>query len=59
MKEHKYAKYRPEWCKHPPFNGIDYCWGLALAVDNGTPKENIFFEDKCKTCDMSDYYEET
>ena len=42
MKEHKYTKYRPEWCEHPDFESIGYCWGLAVHADNGTLDE--FFE---------------
>lgn len=46
---HPYTKYRPRWCNHPPFQGANYCWGLALDVDNGgsTP-----MNERCKGCDL-------
>jgi hypothetical protein len=51
---HKYSKHRPPWCNHPPFKSIDYCWGLALAVDER--KKIKFLKDKCSDCDQSKYY---
>lgn len=54
--EHKYNPYRPEWCCHPPFDGVDYCWGLACCVDDG--KLEDFLKDKCKICEYSKFYEE-
>ena len=52
--EHRYTKYRPDWCHHGPFRGMDYCWGLASAVDAGTLED--WLEGKCETCDCSDFY---
>jgi hypothetical protein len=54
MTDHKYSKYRPPWCNYPPFESMDYCWGLALAVDRGILPG--FFEHKCCDCDMSKNY---
>lgn len=56
MKEHKYTKYRPEWCEHPDFESIGYCWGLAVHADKGTLDE--FFKDKCALCDCSKHFDE-
>jgi hypothetical protein len=54
MKEHLYTQFRPYWCKHPPFESIDYCWGLALAADKGALLE--FYKDSCDTCDLSKFF---
>ncbi len=49
----KYQKYRPEWCKHPAFrDGHDYCWGLAIAADEGQKEVNRFYKYRCPTCEF-------
>ncbi len=53
-REHKYTKYRPKWCKHPTFESIDYCWGLAVCADN--KKLDEFYKSKCTTCDLSKHF---
>ena len=55
MKPHKYTKYRPAWCQHPPFESIDYCWGLAVAVDE--KKLKSFYGQKCELCDFSKHFD--
>ena len=50
-REHTYTKYRPDWCNHSTFESIDYCWGLASAVDR---KElGKFLKKRCRDCDLS------
>ena len=53
-REHTYTKYRPMWCNHPQFQSIDYCWGLAVAVDE--KRLTKFKANKCKACDMSNNF---
>ncbi len=54
---HKYAPYRPQWCRHPDFRGsLDYCWGLANAVDDDKLEE--FLANKCDDCEFSKFYKE-
>ena len=54
MKEHKYTKYRPKWCRHGKFNGMDYCWGLATEVDKAIKNNEEFdMEEFCKNCDFN------
>jgi len=55
-REHTYTKYRPKWCQHPPFESCDYCWGLAVHVDE--KKLNHFLKKKCSNCDLSKFYRE-
>lgn len=55
VREHTYSKYRPKWCQHPPFESINYCWGLAVAVDENKTKE--FLKNKCRGCDLSKYWD--
>lgn len=50
MKEHKYTEYRPKWCGHCPFDGMDYCWGLAEKVD---AKDLTTLKMFCKNCDLN------
>jgi len=54
QKEHKYTRYKPEWCQHPPFHSAFYCWGLAVHVDDGTLED--WLKQKCETCPESKYY---
>ena len=56
MSTHKYTKYRPPFCRHPPFESIGYCWGLALAADE--KRVDKFLAKKCSDCDESRYYKE-
>lgn len=57
MRTHEYTKYRPKWCKHPPFISINYCWGLAVAADSNLLKE--FLKDVCLSCELyKDFKEE-
>ena len=52
-KEHKYTKYRPKWCNYPPFEGINYCWGLAVSADEHTLRK--FKTNKCRMCEYSEF----
>ena len=54
MKIHPYQFYAPPWCMHPPFESIDFCWGLAISVDKNTLTE--FFKERCDTCDLSKHF---
>ncbi len=49
MKPHKYTKYRPEECNYPVFRSIDYCWGLAGAVDEANKDQ--FIKRHCPECE--------
>ena len=49
MKSHKYAKYRPKRCMHPEFEGVCYCWGLALHIDNEGKPEDM----DCEGCEYN------
>jgi hypothetical protein len=55
MKPHPYTKYRPPWCKHPPFEGINYCWTLAVCADE--KRLTKWKKGKCRCCDLSKYYD--
>ena len=54
MKQHPYQKFKPKWCRHDTFEGINYCWGLACIVDKWKKKKEIDKELKsfCKNCDL-------
>lgn len=48
-KVHPMEKYRPEWCHHPPFDSIDYCWGL-LVLKEADKIADIAFCAGCEFC---------
>lgn len=52
MNYHKYTPYRPEWCRHPPFESIDYCWGLAVLVDRDLKMFKKKLKDYCEGCEF-------
>ncbi len=54
LNKHKYTPFRPEWCQHNRFRGIDFCWGLASEVDRGRLEE--WLKQKCESCDLSKHY---
>lgn len=45
--EHPMEKYRPEWCQHPPFESIDYCWGLQVLKE-ADKIADVTFCGKCE-----------
>lgn len=56
LRVHKYTKYRPKYCLHPTFESMNYCWGLAVAVDKRALTK--FYKSKCRTCDLSKNYKD-
>lgn len=54
MRSHEYTKYRPKWCTHPKFISINYCWGLAAAVDDNLLDN--FLKDTCPSCELHKDY---
>jgi hypothetical protein len=45
FKVHPMTKHRPKCCGHPPFDGIDYCWGLGISIRDNKKMD-------CSGCDL-------